>query len=239
MTPNGSADASYTYIGSELDLFALASNWKQYWTDEIRPYLRGRVLEIGAGIGSNTLALADDGRDWTCLEPDAALADRLKRRLADAGWTFPVVHGTIADLPAQEHFDCALYIDVLEHIEDDRGELQRVTRLLQPGGRLIVLAPAHQFLFSAFDRAVGHCRRYSRDTLLAAAPPDLRVERAVYLDSVGALASAANRFALRQSMPNARQLKFWDSMLVPISRTIDPIFRYRVGKSVIVIWIKS
>jgi SAM-dependent methyltransferase len=238
MTANGSADA-YTYIGSELDLFALASNWKHYWTEEIRPYLRGRVLEVGAGIGSNTVALADQTRDWTCLEPDAALADRLRRRLSETGWSFPVVHGTTADIPAHERFDCALYIDVLEHIEDDRGELQRVSTLLQPGGRLIVLAPAHQFLFSAFDRAVGHCRRYSRDTLLAAAPRELRVERAAYLDSVGALASAANRFALRQSMPKAGQLKFWDSMLVPISRAIDPIFGYRLGKSVIVIWIKS
>jgi SAM-dependent methyltransferase len=239
MTANGSADASYTYIGTELDLFALASNWKRYWTEEIRPYLRGRVLEIGAGIGSNTVALADHRRDWTCLEPDAALADRLRQRLAAAGWSFPVVHGTTADLPAHERFDCALYIDVLEHIEDDRGELERVSALLQPGGRLIVLAPAHQFLFSAFDRAVGHCRRYSRHMLRAVAPLELRVERAVYLDSVGALASAANRFALRQSMPKARQLKFWDSMLVPISRVIDPIFGYNVGKSVIVIWIKS
>jgi len=238
MNANGSADASYTYVGSELDLFALASNWKRYWTDEIRPYLRGRVLEIGAGIGSNTVALADRTRDWTCLEPDATLADRLRRQLAEAGWSIPVVHGTIADLSSDHRFDSALYIDVLEHIEDDRGELQRVTTLLQPGGRLIVLAPAHQFLFSPFDRAVGHCRRYSRGSLLAAAPAGLRVERAVYLDSVGALASAANRFALRQSMPKARQLKFWDSMLVPISRVLDPIFGYRLGKSVMVIWIK-
>lgn len=239
MTANGSADASYTYIGSELDLFALAANWKRYWTDQIRPYIRGRVLEVGAGIGSNTLALADNTRDWTCLEPDGTLADRLKRRLADAGWAFPVIHGTTSDLPAHERFDCAIYIDVLEHIDDDRSELQRVTSLLQPEGRLIVLAPAHQFLFSAFDRAVGHYRRYSRETLLAAAPAGLRVERTVYLDSVGALASAANRFVLRQSMPNARQVKLWDHVLVPISRVVDPIVGYRLGKSVIAIWSKG
>jgi SAM-dependent methyltransferase len=239
MTVNGSADPSYTYIGSELDLFALAANWKRYWTGQILPYLRGRVLEIGAGIGSNTIALADAAHDWTCLEPDAGLADRLRQRLAAAGLGFRVVHGTTADVPSGDRFDCALYIDVLEHIDDDRAELRRVSTLLRPGGRLIVLAPAHQYLFSPFDRAVGHCRRYSRATLLAAAPAGLSVERAVYLDSIGALASAANRFALRQSMPTAPQLKFWDRVLVPASRIVDPLLGYSLGKSVLAIWTKS
>jgi SAM-dependent methyltransferase len=236
MTANGSAEPSYKYIGSELDLFALAVNWKRYWTGHIQPFLRGRILEIGAGIGSNTLALADSSQDWTCLEPDAELADRLRRRLAGAGLSFRVVNGTTADIPSEDRFDCALYIDVLEHIPDDRAELRRVSAFLRPGGRLIVLAPAHQFLFSAFDEAVGHCRRYSRKALLAVAPPDVRVERAFYLDSAGAVASAANRLVLRQSMPTAQQLKFWDSRLVPVSRLIDPVFGYRLGKSVVAIW---
>jgi len=236
MTANGSAEASYKYIGSELDLFALASNWKRYWTGQVRPYLRGRVLEIGAGIGSNTLALADSSRDWTCLEPDAELAGRLTQRLSEASLPFHVVRGTTGDIPDGDRFDCALYIDVLEHIADDRAELRRVSTLLRPGGRLIVLAPAHQFLFSAFDEAVGHCRRYSRGTLLAVAPPDLSIERAFYLDSAGAFVSAANRLVLRQSMPTAQQLKFWDGMLVPVSRIVDPLLGYRLGKSVVAIW---
>ena len=175
-------------------------------------------------------------RDWTCLEPDAELADRLRRRLDGAGLSFRVVNGTTADIPAEDRFDCALYIDVLEHIPDDRAELRRVSALLRPGGRLIVLAPAHQFLFSAFDEAVGHCRRYSRKVAARGRASRRRVERAFYLDSVGAVASAANRLVLRQSMPTVQQLKFWDSMLVPASRLIDPVFAYRLGKSVVAIW---
>ena len=239
MTANGSADATYKYIGSELDLFALASNWKRYWVGQVRPYVRGRVLEIGAGIGSNTFALADSSHEWTCLEPDAGLADRLRQRVSDTGRSFRVVRDTTGDIPDRDRFDCALYIDVLEHIADDAAELRRVSTLLQPGGRLIVLAPAHQFLFSPFDEAVGHCRRYSRQTLLAAAPRELIVERAVYLDAVGAMASAANRFGLRQSMPTASQIRFWDSVLVPASRMIDSLVGYRLGKSVLAIWRKT
>ena len=47
------------YVGRELELFASAINWKRYVKAEIREYLIGDVLEIGAGIGSTTLALHD------------------------------------------------------------------------------------------------------------------------------------------------------------------------------------
>ena len=158
MTANDSADASYTYIGSELDLFALASNWEAL-LDGADPAVPSRAcsggwcgyrIEYGGARRHGT-------RDWTCLEPDVELAGRLARRLSDAGLAFRVVRGTTADIPDGDRFDCALYIDVLEHIADDRAELRRVSARLRPGGRLIVLAPAHQFLFSAFDEAVGHC----------------------------------------------------------------------------------
>jgi len=234
MSGNGSAD--FTYVGSELDLFARASNWKKYWVGCVRPYIRGRVLEIGAGIGSNTVALAHAGDDWTCLEPDARLVERLGRRLSEHGLTVRVIHGTTANIQSRGQYDCAIYIDVLEHIEDDHRELAHAAALLRPGGRLIVLAPAHQFLFSPFDASIGHFRRYSRGTLLAAAPPALDVERTFYLDSVGAVASAVNRLALRQSMPTAGQLRFWDGVLVRASRVLDPVLRYRVGKSVVAVW---
>lgn len=238
MTANGSADTAFKYVGSELDLFARASNWKRYWSGHVRPYVRGRILEIGAGIGANTVELARAGDDWTCLEPDAALAARLERRLAAAGLPFRAIRGTTADIDAGDRYDCAIYIDVLEHIEDDRAELARAAALLRPGGRVIVLAPAHQFLFSPFDASIGHFRRYSRATLLAAAPPDLALERAFYLDAAGALASAVNRLALRQSMPTAGQISFWDGVLVRASRLLDPVLGYRVGKSVVGVWRK-
>jgi SAM-dependent methyltransferase len=238
MTANGSADAAFKYVGAELDLFARATNWKRYWAGQVRPYVCGRVLEIGAGIGANTVELARPGDDWTCLEPDAGLLERLERRLAAAGLPFRAMRGTTADMPDGDRFDCAIYIDVVEHIEDDRAELARAAGLLGPGGRLIVLAPAHQFLFSPFDASIGHFRRYSRRTLLAAAPPELAVERAFYLDAVGALASAVNRLALRQSMPTPGQISFWDGVLVRASRVLDPVLGYQVGKSVVAVWKK-
>jgi hypothetical protein len=57
-----------------------------------------------------------------------------------------------------------------------------------------------------------------------------------YLDSAGLLASFANKLVLKRSMPTKGQIAFWDGVLVRVSRVIDPLVRYRVGKSVLGVW---
>ncbi|MGL4552917.1 MAG: class I SAM-dependent methyltransferase, partial [Gemmataceae bacterium] len=205
----------------------------------LSPYLRGHVLEVGAGIGATAALLCRPGLEsWTCLEPDPGLAGQMRQRFAGEPLSAPtrVVVGTLADVPPDQAFDTILYIDVLEHIEADGAEMEAAARHLRPGGCLIVLAPAHQRLFTPFDAAIGHYRRYSARTLAAATPAWLHTERLFYLDSVGLIASLANRVLLRQSMPTAGQLRFWDSVLVRLSRLTDPVLGRRVGKTVVGVW---
>ena len=231
------ADSEFKYAGSELELFEKARNWKAYWRTQIAEFVRGEVLEVGAGIGANTLTLAGLNYErWTCLEPDAVLAARIE--LPPGGRHHPAA-GTIEDLPADATFDAILYIDVLEHIEDDRREMARAADRLKPGGALIVLAPAHPFLFTPFDAAIGHVRRYTRASLRSTAPDSLRIEKLGYLDAAGLLASAGNRMVLRKSMPKAWQILAWDRLGVPLSRLLDPVFAGRVGKSVLGVWRKD
>jgi 2-polyprenyl-3-methyl-5-hydroxy-6-metoxy-1,4-benzoquinol methylase len=233
---------THAYVGQELELFAHAENWKRYWAGVVQEYLRGDVLEVGAGIGANTRLLlgAHSGeiRRWVSLEPDARLLEQL-RSLALTR-VEPRL-GTLANLGADELFDAILYIDVLEHIEDHIGEIRRATAHLRPRGHLVVLSPAHQWLFSEFDAAIGHYRRYTRQSLKAVAQgiTSLRLERLWYLDACGLLASAANRLFLRQSSPTLRQILFWDRSLVRCSRLIDPLIGHRVGKSVLGIWVRQ
>ena len=236
-TVSPAADSPFKYEGSELDLFEKARNWKAYWRAQIRDFVRGDVLEVGAGIGANTLTLAGlDFERWTCLEPDAALAARVT--LPPGGRHRSEV-GTIDDLPADARFDSILYIDVLEHIGDDRAEMARAAARLNPGGTVILLSPAHPFLFTPFDAAIGHFRRYTRSSLAAAAPEGLRIEKLKYLDTVGVLAVAANLWLLKSSAPAESQILLWDRVLVPLSRIVDPMLAGRVGKSVLGIWRKD
>lgn len=232
---------SFEYVGTELDLFAGASNWRDYWASFVRPLLGEDVLEVGAGIGSVTRLLHVAGQRWTALEPDPELAQRT-RAVLDAdriGNGVEVVCGSIDDLPVGRSFDTAIYIDVLEHIENDQEEVRRAFDRLRPGGRLVVLAPAHQWLFTPFDKAVGHFRRYGRARLRSLRPENGSEELAIYLDAAGLLASGANRVLLRSAAPTHQQIQLWDRRLVPTSRLIDPLLRHSIGKSVLVVWRKQ
>ncbi len=229
----------FTYAGSELHLFAKAVHWKAYWLSQLLPFVRGEVLEVGAGMGANTRWFQDGGyQRWVCLEPDANLCHLLRVHVEGLRAVEARV-GMLTDMAPEECFDTIIYLDVLEHIEDDGLEMCRAAAHLRPGGCLLVLSPAHQRLYTPFDAAIGHFRRYSRATLRAAAPPELQLVRLRYLDSVGMLASLGNRMLLKQSMPNEKQIHLWDSYMVPVSRCLDPLLGYRVGKSIAGVWRKA
>jgi hypothetical protein len=153
-----------------------------------------------------------------------------------AGGRHRTVVGTLEELPARQRFNAILYIDVLEHIANDRAEALRAAERLEPGGVLIVLSPAHSFLYTPFDAAIGHFRRYSRSELRAVVPETLRAEKIVYLDAAGMLASAGNRLLLKSAMPTERQILTWDRLLVPVSRVVDRLLGWNLGKTVLGIW---
>jgi len=223
------------YAGSELEIFEKAVHWKRYFTRHMAPFITGEVLEAGAGIGANVKIFAHlPFRRWTCMEPDRAMEPQLRSSLPDPS-RYDVVIGTLEDLP-NRRFDTILYVDVLEHIEDDRLEMARAAAHLSPGGCVIVLAPAHQWLFTPFDAAIGHFRRYSKGTLAAAAPPGMKREKLIYLDTVGLAASAANRLFLKSAMPTHTQIQTWDRLMVPVSCVLDPLLGHRMGKSVLGVW---
>jgi 2-polyprenyl-3-methyl-5-hydroxy-6-metoxy-1,4-benzoquinol methylase len=226
---------SASYPGTELELFATARHWKSYVAASLAPYVRGRVLDVGAGIGGNIRYLCNPAvTRWIALEPDPKLADKL----LDSAECL-VVNGTIAAIPDTARFDTILYMDVLEHIADDRREVEQAARLLAPGGCIVILAPAHQFLFSPFDAAIGHHRRYGLKALRALAPENVRTEMCRLMDSVGFFASLANRLLLRQSDPTHRQIAIWDRLMVRASRVLDPLAFFRIGKSALLVWRSS
>jgi SAM-dependent methyltransferase len=225
-------------VVNKLDRFSHAGNWKSYWISTLRSYFAGDVLEVGAGLGANTAQINNSQvRSIHCVEPEEALATRLRDAVREIPGVVVTV-GTICSLSGQL-FDCILYIDVLEHIEDDKSELAKAVRLLRPGGRLIVLAPAHQALYSPFDKAIGHCRRYNRESLSSCSPPSCRLEKIEYLDCVGLIASSANKLMLKQRLPTVRQILFWDKYLIPASKALDQLLGYRLGKSIVAVWVRT
>jgi SAM-dependent methyltransferase len=117
-----------------------------------------RVLEVGFGTG-NVLRF---------LKRACSRGSVFGMELWSAGIRFArardldlLVQGDLRQAPFPPVFDVVGMFDVLEHIPDDAGTLQAMRNLLAPGGRLMVTVPAHQALWSYFDAAAHHCRRYS------------------------------------------------------------------------------
>lgn len=228
-----------TYPGLELELFRQAHHWKRRFSALLRPCLQGRVLDAGCGIGANAPYLVHEGVNaYVFLDPDRALLDRVPSFAEH-----PVlararrIQGTTGDL-AGERFDAILYLDVLEHIADGRAELQRAFGLLEPGGHLLVLVPAFPFLYSPFDAAIGHHRRYTKAMLCAELPASAEVKLLRYLDAPGMLLSLGNRLLLRSAMPTAAQVRFWDRCIVPLGRWADPLVCHAFGRSLLGIFRK-
>ena len=231
-----------SYPGEELLLFEKAVKWKRYFSSFIRPYINTEVLEVGAGLGSNTLLLYNDtAQKWILLEPDTTMASLLEKKVRtnELPARCQVIRGTLSMLEKIQQFDTIIYIDVLEHIEDDIQEIETATHLLKPGGRLIILSPAFRFLYSRFDKAIGHYRRYTKPTLKKVIPSSLKKISIRYLDSTGFLMSLANRLFLKQEYPTQKQVNFWDRYGIPVSRIMDRILFFSFGKTILGIWKKE
>lgn len=234
--PAASDDGRIDYVGEELELFEAAVHWKRYWSSRFAEYVKGEVLDVGAGFGANTPYLVNASvTSYLAIEPDSRLCRSFGKRKSEG--RIPSIceleQCTVSQLQGRQ-FDSILYIDVLEHIERDREQMSEAFHLLRPGGALCVLCPAHQFLFSPFDQAVGHFRRYDKASFAQLLPT--RPTRLEYLDSVGLVASMANRLFLRQSYPSQSQVLLWDRTFVRASRWLDPLLRRSIGKSIAGVW---
>jgi 2-polyprenyl-3-methyl-5-hydroxy-6-metoxy-1,4-benzoquinol methylase len=228
------------YIGNELELFKNATNWKKYFCSIIAEYIHGDVLEVGAGIGINTNYLVNNSKisSITCIEPDPTLCLQIKKNHKETNITASeIINGTIEN--TNKTFDTIIYIDVLEHIENSENEIEIITRKLNKGGNLIILVPAFNFLYSEFDKKIGHYRRYGKKLLRFEINNKLNEKKLFYLDSLGFFASLVNKIILKKNTPSEKNIYLWDKKLIPITKLTDKLICNTFGKSLIGIYQKT
>jgi SAM-dependent methyltransferase len=206
-----------------MDRMADAENYNEWLLERGRPFIGRRVLDFGAGVGTFTAVLAARGAAVVAVEPDPEFTPRLHERF-DTDDRVTIVaddEGWLSGDCARERFDTVLCLNVLEHIEDDGIVLRALRDSLVPGGHLLLLAPAHRFLFGEIDRNVGHERRYSRAPLRALLeeagldPVEVR-----YVNPVGAVGWLVSSRLLRRNQVPTGPLRFYDR-IVPALQRLD------------------
>src|SRR5262249_2238620 len=144
-----------------------ATRYYRWLRDSVEAWVGQRVLEVGPGFGSLATLLAASGRDYVGVDLDADLVARL--RAAHRGEGPEVLQADVTDAAVQttlaaRDFDTVLTFNVLEHLADPAAHLMAL-RAIAPGARLVVLVPAHPFLYGTLDEQAGHYLRFRRAEL--------------------------------------------------------------------------
>jgi SAM-dependent methyltransferase len=177
--------------GATLDTLAAADRYNAWQVDLLRPHIGRRVIEIGSGIGNISAQLLRLDLDRLLLtDMDEAYRQTLRTRFgADPRVTVDQLHLPAPDARvrfAEERFDTAIALNVVEHIEDDLGAVRTMRDALVPGGRVVVLVPAMQAIYGKMDEALGHFRRYTRASLVDLfRRADLTVEHSTWFNRAG------------------------------------------------------
>jgi SAM-dependent methyltransferase len=213
-------DEADEHMAATLSNLERTHNYRDWLIDLVRPHLGSRILEVGAGHGTMTDLLESFG-SVVAVEPSGRSARLLVERFADRD-SVSVVHGTTSALDPDARFDSAVIINVLEHIADDVGELKEIRRTLEPDGTLVIFVPAGPALYSDYDAAIGHHRRYRRSELAAkVSEAGYAIDELKYVNGPGFLAWFVSARVLHQSSAEGRLAHIYDRCAVPAIRLIE------------------
>jgi SAM-dependent methyltransferase len=220
--------------GDWLQSLSGADAYTNWVISEISPWLSGRVLEVGCGIGTYTVEIAKSASEVVSFDLESRFVNQAAQRARHCQ-NVKVICGdaTRFDFAKSNNggFDTIVMLDVLEHIGNDANLVERLVTRLVPGGYLILKVPAMSNLYSPMDATIGHLRRYDktdiRNLIDRSGLEDLRVW------SFNAFAVPAwwwnGRILKRRSCPAQQVVAF--NRLVPVLRPFDRLARLICGIS--------
>ena len=226
---------SYPVIATEK--FDKANIWIKYVMLFVKSFIKGDVLEIGAGCGSFTRNYLNESiQSLTLQEYSKINFEKLTKKFED----FKNVK-IINDNPLEKNnnFDTIIYFNVLEHIKEDKLEIENALNKLNNGGHLLILVPAHQRLYSKLDKAVGHYRRYNINFFKENKFENSKIIKLHFLDFFGYTLYFLNKiFFKEETYPTNFKIFVWDKIFTPVTIIIDFFTGYKFGKNILCIYRK-
>jgi glycosyltransferase involved in cell wall biosynthesis/phospholipid N-methyltransferase len=228
------------YGHATLESMSVSQALSRWSLEPMAPHLGSRVLEAGAGTGNLTRHLLEKER-LVAVEIDPFYTRALDRRWGHLA-NISVIEGDLEDPRIYERlidesFDSVLCVNVLEHLDHPDKALLGFARVLQPGGRAIILVPAHQWLYSKVDQTIEHRQRFEESHLrglLEAA--GFEVTQLKAFNRLGVLGWLVNKWTGHTTLRSWQTRLF--SWLLPIGRAVERI-RPLPGLSWVAIAIKK
>jgi len=225
-------------IGIEtLDAISFAPRFNRYMYETIRPYCKGRILEIGSGIGNISRLFIEDGAEIYLSDIRNNYIETLKSSFQEQAAGISMID--IADHKFDSSykaltgsFDTVFALNVVEHIKDDALAIKNAAKFLKPGGQMVILVPAFNFMYNSFDKALEHYRRYTRNSLNTLMANEMDVIHSQYFNLFGMLGWFVSGKILKKKTIPRNQMELYDR-LIWISRTLDSIVMNKVGLSII------
>lgn len=225
-----------------LELFADAAQFNGWMFGRIEGYCRGAVLEIGSGIGNMSAYLVEHFADVTLTDMQPEYCRRLRETFGDRPSLRNIYSVDLAAVDFERaypqllgQFDTVVALNVVEHIDDHELAIRNAHRLLRPGGRVVILVPAYQWLYNALDKELGHFRRYTKKSLGEVLSGEgLRVEAMEFFNAaaIGGWWMAGS--VLRMGKIKKGPLNLYNS-LVWLMRLVDKVVGKRIGLSIIAV----
>ncbi len=204
----------------------------------ISPFLGRRVLEVGCGLGNMTGYLLD--REIVVAVDRLPESVSAVKGLYGGSSNLRAIAGDICDLDVLSQVrrfsvDTAVCINVLEHIQDDAVALRRMAQAVGVGGRIVILAPAGEYLYGSLDIGLGHYRRYRlSDLVQKLESAHCRIETACHMNAAGVLGWLLNSRVLRRKLLPKNMLSAFN-FLAPVFDSVEQVFKPPVGLSALVV----
>lgn len=231
------------YVGKDLEAMDFAVNYHRWILELIKPYLGSHLVEVGAGTGSfselllecmpESLMLVEPSEMYGLLNAKDFSKDYPGTEIRTFHHIFVKVAEEIQNIRSP---DSIIYINVLEHIEEDLHELKLVNQTLSKNGRVIIFVPALQSLFSDFDKHIGHFRRYTKPELSEKCrSAGFEISFARYFDFPGILPWFVNYRLLKSLKMGSGMVRIYDKFVVPVAKLIERIATPPIGKNLLLI----
>jgi SAM-dependent methyltransferase len=213
-----------------------ARNFNRWMYEEVAPFLSGRILEVGSGIGNISSCFIEQNAAITLSDIRENYCHALAQKFPDQPLlNLDLAHPefTSAYQRCLEQFDSVFALNVVEHIEDDFLALENIYRLLKPGGKVLILVPAGPLLYNKLDQGLFHYRRYTRSSLQKCIlSAGFNICKTWSFNALGIPAWITGGLLFREKEIKKGQMNAYDK-LVPIARFLDQVTFRKIGLSVI------